>query len=61
MTTKDENLNPVIYLNCTQETATIQYTAVCSYIRRRTDLFSLSDQDCSDSIKIVQSKDAMYT
>ena len=52
MTTKDENLNPVIYLNCTRETATIQYTAVCSYIRRRTDLFSLSDQDCLDEIPL---------
>lgn len=52
MTTKDETLNPVIYLNCTQETATIQYTAVCSYIRRRTDLFSLSDQDCLDEIPL---------
>ena len=52
MTTKDETLNPVIYLNCTQETATIQYTAVCNYIRRRTDLFALSDQDCLDEIPL---------
>ena len=52
MTTKDKTFKPVIYLSCTKEAATVQYTAVCSYIRKRTDLFSLSDQDCIDDIPL---------
>ena len=52
MTTKDKTFKPVIYLSCTKEAATVQHTAVCSYIRRRTDLFSLSDQDCIDDIPL---------